>query len=354
MYCARLDRLMWVSLSENSIRLTGVKCLKTSSVLLVGIAMLMVISLAASAENNNYFAIVNKEIIPSERYFEEFQKGVRETFYHGKVTEKELEKFRKKVVKNLVNEKLLLQRANQQGIKPRPEKVAQKIEKETEQYRKQKNWEKGKDAIIASVKTKLEKEDILEQLEQKTRDIPKPNIKAVQDYYKKHADKFTAPEKWNVSIIMLNVDPSSPAEVWREKTELAEGLVARIRDGENFEELARIHSGDESAIDGGNMGYVHTGMLSKPAQAVLNTMDVGQTSEPVMLLQGVAIFRLNGVQGSRLNDFEDVKERARNLLFREMQDDAWENLVLSLRKESSIKINEEIVNSATTGPRPQS
>ena len=316
--------------------------------------LFLVTGFAEAEEEQNYFAIVNKEKIPAQRYFEEFQKGVRETFYHGKVTEKELDKFRQKVVKNIINERLLLQRAEQEGIKPRPDKVAKKIERETEKYRKQKNWEKGKDAIIASVKTKIEVEDILDQLEERVRNIPKPKVDAVKNYYNKHSDKFTAPEKWNVSIIMLDVDPSSPADVWQDTTELADDLVKKLRKGENFEELARIHSSDESAINGGNMGYVHTGMLSKPAQAVLNNMDIGQVSEPVMLLQGIAIFRLNGIQGSRLNEFDAVKERARNLLFREMQDEAWKNLMISLRKKSSIEINEKVVNSATAGPRPQS
>lgn len=327
----------------------------TSLILLMSALFLSTVKPVTAGENDeNYFAIVNKEKIPPQMFFDEFQKGVRETFYHGKVTEKELDKFRSKVVKNLVNQKLLLQRAKKLGIKPRPSSVKKKIEKETEQYRKQKNWEKSKEAIIASVKSKIETEDILEQLENKTRNIPQPKINAVKGYYKKHADKFTAPEKWNVSIIMLEVDPSSPSMVWQDTAELADELVKKLRNGENFEELARIHSRDESAIDGGNMGYIHTGMLSKPAQAVLNTMELGQISEPVMLLKGVAIFRLNGVQGSRLNDFDAVKTRAQNLLYREMQDEAWKNLVITLRKNSEIKINEKIVKSATAGPRPES
>ena len=309
---------------------------------------------AEPSQNDNYLAIVNKEAIPADRYFDEFRKGVRETFYHGKVTEKELDNFREKVVKNLVNEVLLLQQAKALGIKPDPEQVAKKIETETEKYRKQKNWEQGKEGIIASVKSRIETENVLDQLERRTRDIAKPSLKAVKNYYETHADKFTAPEKWNVSIIMLKVDPSSPSAVWQESAELADQLVKKIREGENFEELARIHSGDESAVDGGNMGYIHTGMLSKPAQNVLNTMEVGQVSEPVMLLQGVAIFRLNGVQGSRLNKFDIVKDRAEELLVREMADKAWANLVISLREKANIEINKKVVKSATAGPRPQS
>ena len=321
--------------------------------LMVSSFLIVFCGLLYAAESKDYFAVVNGETISANKFMDEFQKGIRETFFHGKVTNKELENFRKKVVKNLINEQLLLQQAKKTGLKPRPKKVEKKIEKETEQYRGQKNWEKGKAGIIASIRDKLEVEDLLDQLEEKTRKIKKPKVDAVKKYYKDNADKFTAPEKWNVSIIMLKVDPSSTSMVWQDTTELADELVQKIRNGENFEELARIHSGDESAIDGGNMGYVHTGMLSKPAQAVLNTMELGQVSEPVMLLQGVAIFRLNGVQGSRLNDFDLVKGRAQNLLYREMQDKAWDNLVVSLRKDSKIEVNEEFVKNAAAGPRPQ-
>ena len=204
------------------------------------------------------------------------------------------------------------------------------------------------------MRKKIEFQNLIDVLEQKTRDVKEPTEEEVFQYYESHPDKFTAPEKWNVSIILLEVDPSSTSDVWKNASELADDIAYKLREGENFEELARIHSGDESAVNGGNMGYIHIGMLSKPAQNVLNSMEVGQVSEPVMLLQGVAIFRLNGVQGDRLNKFSKVKERARDLLIREKADQAWKNLIITLRDNGKIKINEEVVNQANTGPRPQS
>ena len=310
-------------------------------------------AIAAEGLSDEYFAKVNDELIPAKQYLDAFREGVRETFYHGKVTEKELDSFRDSVAQKLVDETLLVQQAQKLGIKPNPDQVAKEIEKQTAKYRKQQNWEKGKDAIIASVRPAIEMENVIEQLKQQTKNVAEPSLEDVKNYYKKHADKFTAPEKWNVSIILLTVEPSSPSSVWQEASELADDLVRRLREGENFEELARIHSGDDSAVEGGNMGYIHTGMLSKPAQNVLNTMDTGQISEPVMILKGVAIFRLNGIQGSQLNDFEKVKDRAKDLLYRQLGDEAWENLIISLRENSKIDINDKVVKSATTAPRPQ-
>ena len=122
--------------------------------------------------------------------------------------------------------------------------------------------------------------------------------------------------------------------------EKAESLLKKIRKGDSFEELARIHSGDESAVNGGHMGYIHIGMLGTPAQKVLNIMEPGEVSEPVVLLEGVAIFRLNGVKEANLNTFEDVQESARDLLMREMGEKAWKDLQTSVRKSADVKFSD--------------
>jgi parvulin-like peptidyl-prolyl isomerase len=311
------------------------------------------VAYAAEKLSDDEFAVVNDEVIAAQQYYTAFKEGVRETFYHGKVTDKEMEKFRDSVAQKLIDETLLLQEAKRRDVKPDPAQVKKEIDEETAQFQQQADWEKSKDQIIASVRPDIEKDNIIGQLEQQVRDIPKPSVEQIRQYYKDHPDKFTAPEKWNVSIILLKVDASSPGEVWRETMDFADKLVKKLRDGENFEELARIHSGDESAVNGGNMGYIHSGMLSKPAQKVLISMDAGQISEPVMLLKGVAIFRLNGIQGDRLNPFEKVKDRATDLLERQMADEAWKNLIIKLRESSNININKKVVENATTGPRPQ-
>jgi len=301
-----------------------------------------------------FFAIVNKETIPVDTYYEEFQKGVRETFFHGKVTDKELDQFRQKVAKQLVGKALLVQEAAKLGIKPDVKQVDEQVKKETNKYRQQANWESSKEFILATVRKEVEKKNVVELLEQKARNIKEPTDEAVRQYYKDNADQFTAPEKWNVSIIMLKVDPSSPNQVWQDTIQLADELVVKLRNGENFEELALIHSSDESSVNGGNMGYIHTGMLSKPAQNVLNGMDVGLVSDSVVLLQGVAVFRLNGIQQARLNAFEDIKTRAQELLRRELSDAAWEDFNAKLREAAVIKINDDVVNNAKMNARPSS
>jgi peptidyl-prolyl cis-trans isomerase SurA len=91
------------------------------------------------------------------------------------------------------------------------------------------------------------------------------------------------------------------------------------------------------------MGYMHIGMFGTPAQKVLNVMEPGEISEPVVLLEGVALFRLNDVQEASLNTFGDVEERARNLLMRELGEKAWKDLQTALRQSADIKYSDLII-----------
>ena len=78
----------------------------------------------------------------------------------------------------------------------------------------------------------------------------KPNEKEVKAYYAANQAQFTEPEQLRVSVILLKVDPSSPAATWKQVDEQAQALAKRARAGEDFAALARQHSADPSAPQG--------------------------------------------------------------------------------------------------------
>ena len=120
-------------------------------------------------------------------------------------------------------------------------------------------------------------------------------------------------------------------------------LQLREADGKNFAELARLRSSDDSAEKGGDLGYIHKGMLSDEAQQVLDQMKVGNISEPVQLLKGIAIFRLDERVQPVVNTFKDSEERARGLLAREKGEAAWEKFLAKLRANTQIRVNESVL-----------
>src|SRR5690606_29124228 len=125
--------------------------------------------------------------------------------------------------------------------------------------------------------------------------------------------------------------------------EEAQRLEARLAAGASFAELAQLHSADPSAERGGDLGYVHRGMLSREAQEVVDGMSAGEISPPVRLLQGIALFRLEERIAPALNPFAQVEDRARELLLRELREQAWKDALDRLRSETPVELNEALI-----------
>jgi parvulin-like peptidyl-prolyl isomerase len=300
----------------------------------------------AGAKQDDYFAIVGQQTISTAEYVYRFKKALRQKFFHGKVSQEELDTFKTQVDEQLISEVLLAQEARRRGLHPDANKVAQELDKldkkfsNAESAEEREDWEEKRTEILSIAKVGLERESLVQRLREQVMNVAQPPLKEVKQYYEDNKDKFTEPQQWDVSIILLLVDPSSSSEVWEQTVEKAEKLLEKIHEGESFEELARIHSGDESAVDGGHMGYMHLGMFGAPAQKVLNVLEPGDVSEPVVLLEGVALFRINAIKEADLNNLEEVEERARNLLMRELGAKAWKDLRAALRQSADVKYNE--------------
>lgn len=295
--------------------------------------------LTTAAKKVEYFAVVGDQTILMSEFESAYQAGLRKRFYHGKVPQEQLQAFRKEVSQTLIDRALLVQEAKRVGVRPDAAAVKAQLAQYEARYSQQQHWRQNKDVILPGLTAALEEESLLQRFEERVRKVALPNDVAVREYYKKHPELFTTPEQIRLSLILLKVDPASTSDVWQAAREEAGILLKRLRGGADFAAMARIHSADASASAGGDMGYLHKGMLAGPAQQVIDQLQIGAVSEPVSLLTGIALFRLEERRQAKLNKFDDVAERARQLLVRELSDHAWQQAVKRLRDTTKVTIN---------------
>ena len=286
------------------------------------------------------FATVDGKVISFQEYRMAMIQAVRSRFYHGKIPQGKMASLQREVGQDVVDRVLLLKEAKRLGIEPDRDEIEKTLEGYDKRYAESKQWKKDREKILPELRKKLEDDSVLKKLEKRIKSSPAPSEKEVRAFYEANLDKFTEPEQVKVSVILLKVDPSSPQEVWDEAIKEAEGIVKRLRAGADFAELAKIHSGDSSAEKGGDMGYLHRGMLAEAAHAALDKISIGEVTDPVSLLQGIAVFRLDDRKPSWFNEFEKVKSRARDLLVRDLSEKAWSDLKARLRQNAVIEINE--------------
>lgn len=286
------------------------------------------------------FAKVGDTVILQKDFDGALAAAARKKFYHGKVPEGGVAVLQREVGDTLVANALLLREARRRGLKPDDAAIRQTLQEYEQRYRANKRWQQTRAQVVPLLTKRLQEESLLNTLEASVRNVAPPDVRQIREYYAAHPEKFTEPEQLRLSVILLKVDPSSPSAVWKKADEEARDMVKQLRAGAGFAALARVKSGDASSKNGGDLGYLHHGMLPEAAEKTVDKLKPGDVSEPVNLLEGVAVFRLIDRTPSKLTVFEAAKDRARDLWLRDRRENAWKMLLVRLKKETPVRVDE--------------
>lgn len=292
--------------------------------------------------SDDLFALVNGEPIRLQNYVQALRNAARNRFYHGKAPEAEVNRFKYEAGQELINTTLLLQEANRRHIQADKVWVEGRYARLIEKYKKHPKWEEDKEVLMTDLKDRLNKQSQLSSLEKEIKNIARPTQEQLETYYEKHPDKFTSPGRFRVSTILLKVEPWAQAEAWEAAKTEASRIAKEIREGAEFAEMAALYSQDSSADEGGDLGYLHRGMLGETSEAVLEALQPGQVSEVTQLLEGFALFKLVAREPSVLNKLSDVKDRAEELWLRQERESAYKQTLQALRVQADMEIKDPI------------
>lgn len=287
------------------------------------------------------FASVNSSIITQKDFQAAYHTYLREKYYHRQVPEGLLNEAKKETANRLIDKILLLDEAKRRGVAADEAKVEKAIAGYEAQYASSPVWQQRREGLLPGLRQQLAEQSLIEQMEKIGREFPEPSDAEVKAYYSNHLELFVEPGKMRLHTILLKVDPSSPKATWDAARGEAQRILERLKEGMAFDDLARMHSNDRSAEDGGNMGYVHKGMIPEHVQAELDKSVEGIPTPPIDVLEGVAIFRLDERVEAKQLGFEEVFGRARDLLKREAATKAWDTFIGGLRSKANIRFYEE-------------
>ncbi|WP_081413088.1 peptidylprolyl isomerase [Chitinilyticum aquatile] len=148
--------------------------------------------------------------------------------------------------------------------------------------------------------------------------------------------------KKEYDLIKANMSPKKyKARHILVKTEAeADAILADLKKGKKFEELAKTKSLDKgSAVQGGSLGgpqgeWVDPKQFVPPFADALNALAKGQISKaPVKTEFGFHIIKADDVQENKVPEFKDVKEQ----LTQSMQQKAAQKQVEELTKKADVK-----------------
>jgi len=122
-----------------------------------------------------------------------------------------------------------------------------------------------------------------------------------------------------------------------ETEEQAHEILAKLKQGESFEDLAKQYSTDEASKDnGGDLGYFGRGEMVAEFEEVAFSLKPGETSKPVKTQFGYHIIKVEDHKEARPAVFEEKKEEIETILRQQKineKKDAWLN---ELREKADV------------------
>ena len=315
-------------------------------------AAVAVLFFSGSVSAAAYLVRIDDMQITHDEFEQQVNAIARQTFYHGKpLTDDEWLIFRQTVVEQIVDRKLKVREAQRRGIKANEQYVVEQLRTYENRYTGTERWASEGEQMLARLRSHFVEESLLAGLAEDVQRAPPPSADVVREYYATNIDKFTEPARQRVSVILLRVEPSAIKATWEAARDESGKLAGQIRDGKNFGELARRHSADVSSDKGGDMGYLHAGMLNPAAQETIDGLAPGEVSIPVDVLEGVAIFMVTERTQATVREFEAVRDRAADLWSRDAAERASEALIAGLRDDADIEVDEHYLRTLPTQSR---
>ena len=247
--------------------------------------------------------------------------------------EKKLERMlRVGVLNNLIDQILLYEEAEKNGIRVPGEvrdETAEELVKGFSPARL-KNVLSAEGQSFDEWKDKLMKNMVIEKLI-RSKITPMVSIpdSEVKKYYRDHPEEFNVPARVRAYHIML-LTLSEADEV---RSELLEGA--------DFPETARKYSKSPDAVDGGDLGIFSKGQMPKEFDDILFTLKRKEISKVVESPYGFHIFKVEKRFKPTKMTYADASVKIQKEMFNRQMEERFKEWLQDIRKNSEIKVYSE-------------
>jgi len=156
----------------------------------------------------------------------------------------------------------------------------------------------------------------------------------LRGYYAQHLADYRVPDRVKVAHILLKTTDKKPEEIAVIEKK-ARDLLAQIKAGADFAELAKKNSEDSTAANGGDLGWIVRRQTVKEFEDTAFSLKPGQVSDLVRTTYGIHILKVFDKETAHLQTFDSVKETIRAALEKQKLADAQESLAQEF--ESKLK-----------------
>lgn len=213
---------------------------------------------------------------------------------------------KKEMLETMIIRELILQEAAKDGIENSPE-VKDKLEELKKRL-----------VVEAYLKKKVEQQANISDEE-------------LKKFYEENKAKFKTGDQVKASHILVKTEKE------------AKDVLAQLKAGGNFEDLAKKLSTDGAAAKGGDLGWFSKGSMIPEFEKVAFAMKENETSGVVKTKFGFHIIKLTGKRAAGERSFDDVKEQIKASMLPGKQQEVFQKLKDDLKKSGKYTIKEDVL-----------
>ena len=167
--------------------------------------------------------------------------------------------------------------------------------------------------------------------------------KEIEDYYNAHKKDFIRDERVFLSEILISIQGKDAAGIAAAEKK-AKQIQAEAARGERFSDLARDNSDAATAKDGGVLGGYKKGDLASDIEQAVWNLPKGAVTQPVKLATGFEIFKIDDHTKQGLAPLSDVKSDIENLLYGPKMQPKVREYLTQLRRQAFLQIKPGFVD----------
>jgi peptidyl-prolyl cis-trans isomerase SurA len=333
-----------------------------SWLLLAGLATLMLAPGSASGQAKpksviveEIIARVNNSIITLSDY-QKADNQLREEIQHecqGCTADKMEGLYRdrqKDLLRDLIDQQLLVQRAKDQGVS-----VETDVIKRLDEVRKSNNLQSLDDLEKAVEGEGMSWDDYKAQIRNSllTQEVIAKEMRGrivigeddIKKFYDEHQKEFVRPEQVVLAEIFLSTTDKTPEEsgvILRK----AEDYLNRLKKGEEFAEMAKRYSEGSTAKEGGGLGTFERGQLSKQLEDATFSLNRGGLTDVIQTKTGYEILKVVDRFQAGLQPLEKVRREIENQIYMKKMQPSLREYLAQLREESYVTVKPGFTDSA--------
>ena len=248
------------------------------------------------------------------------------------VKEEEIYNIKREALEALIEEKIMLIRAEKLGLKVTDEELKNRVEEIKKDYTSESFAQVfgGEKVDYKIWSEELRKRLLLEKLvNQEVNSKIAVTDEEAMAYYQANRNRYYSEETVHVAQIVVSTK------------EKADEVLKRLQAGEDFSKVAREISTGPEASKGGDLGVFTRGVMPEAFDRVVFSLPEGRASKVVKSPYGFHIFKVLNKEKGRWIEFPDVKEKIKADLAKGKEEQEFRKWLDALKSEAKVRIDEE-------------